>query len=397
VVKVTRIASDAKVNPEPVNLLFNKQLSDLAAIGRKGGLTRARNLRQRLAAADKAEEIAYSNSLYQGPAIEIAETVHEASKKIDALIPRIAGAEKAIRRARPPFGTVREAEKWLVETLGVKRASLGSDPDFANLIIQGLQETKARGGPIPPVVRVDAREFTKGPLAAFYSVARGKAEELIINPQHPMWKKDLAREMRRSARVGWTPSADPHVMFYHEAGHLAHKRAVGSDRYLALGSAGWWSDAAEATARKVSLYAAREPAEFVAEVYAGKLSGRRFPADVEEMYKRLGGPDPSLFSAGQAGVKPWSPMWGSPSDALFAAASVVGGPGGTGGFAGPVRTVSLPASGASAGGEAVLLLCRAWESGATSRPARSDGRRCSPTWVTSASGRNAGAWTRWAT
>ena len=115
-------------------------------------------------------------------------------------------------------------------------------------------------------------------------------------------------------------------MFFHEAGHGAHLRAVGQERYAAIGSSGWWSDAAMGTAREVSTYAMREPSEFVAEVYAGKLSGRKFSAAVEEMYERLGGPavdlsmkpwgvDPLVLLASATGSIPRGGAGGSPKGA----------------------------------------------------------------------------------
>ncbi|MBI4875414.1 MAG: hypothetical protein HY822_12340, partial [Acidobacteria bacterium] len=48
-----------------------------------------------------------------------------------------------------------------------------------------------------------------------------------------------------------------------------------------------WRD----TAKTVGAYAAKSPKEFVAEVYAGHLDGRRFLRDVESLYRTLGGPE----------------------------------------------------------------------------------------------------------
>jgi hypothetical protein len=44
------------------------------------------------------------------------------------------------------------------------------------------------------------------------------------------------------------------------------------------------------TARKVSRYADDSPKEFVAETFAGRVAGVKFPADVQALYKDLNGP-----------------------------------------------------------------------------------------------------------
>ncbi|MEK7755143.1 MAG: hypothetical protein AAB654_24665, partial [Acidobacteriota bacterium] len=84
---------------EQVNLLFNKTQSQMAAVGRKGGLARVRNLLQKqwekeIAASAKQEAIEYSTSVYKGPQVSSTETTRQAMDKLDALFPWLAGAEK---------------------------------------------------------------------------------------------------------------------------------------------------------------------------------------------------------------------------------------------------------------------------------------------------------------
>jgi hypothetical protein len=45
------------------------------------------------------------------------------------------------------------------------------------------------------------------------------------------------------------------------------------------------------TASKVSQYGATSPIEFVAETYAGMVSGKTYPDDVMDLYRKWGGPE----------------------------------------------------------------------------------------------------------
>jgi len=96
---VSFIPRGAPVNPEQVHLLFNKTQSQMAAVGRKGGLARARNLLEKqwekeIAASAKQEAIEFSTSVYRGPEVPSTETTRQAIDKLDALFPWLAGAEK---------------------------------------------------------------------------------------------------------------------------------------------------------------------------------------------------------------------------------------------------------------------------------------------------------------
>ena len=100
---------------EQVNLLFNKTQSQMAAVGRKGGLARVRNLLQKqwekeIAASAKQEAIEYSTSVYKGPQVSSTETTRQAMDKLDALFPWLAGAEKIDDRTEAAPGGMEEAE-----------------------------------------------------------------------------------------------------------------------------------------------------------------------------------------------------------------------------------------------------------------------------------------------
>lgn len=371
-------------NPEPLNILFDKTLEQTVELGRKGGQKRVANFQAQRAAElkDQIDMLAQYSGLERRTASQILvkastggvgtphsgatgmlarelgiertearqmlldamgykpvemveETTRQASKRLDQQFPHLATAfRKAPKSAGPPFGSVREAESYLLNNLGVKRASLGDDPALANLVVAGLIETKARGGIVPPVVKIDPFEFADHPFREL-QFAAGAVPELHVNPASRFWGLDIPKEIARGFKEGYVPSANPNTMFFHEAGHYAHMRAVGAERYAALSSnKTWWSDAWEAVARQVTPYAASEPVEFVAEVYSGKLAGQKFSKEVEELYEYLGGPK----------VARMTNPWGMSDATLAAVSNVIGGPGGTSGFSGPVRTASPTSS-----------------------------------------------------
>ena len=347
------VAEGGTVNPEQINFLFGKTAADMAAVGRLGGLARVRHqmrrqLEKEIAASAKQEAEEFSNSVYKGPLVVSSETTAQASAKLDAQFPWLVGAEKQSARGAlsaknatttgfgkipgtrqqeillakriaarapftgsvPEFATVSEAEQWAVANLGIKDVKLGDDVGIANQVVQGLADTSGRGGAIPPRVRVTASGFGRDEAMLFVA---NRTPELQINSASSLWKQpDMAAFAAKLKDKQWTPTADENTFFFHESGHYKHMIEAGKERYAALSAAGWPSEQMQATARKVSTYAATEPVEFVAEVYAGKMGGRKFTPEIEELYERLNGPkyvSPSiekLAPGGAPNVKaPW--------------------------------------------------------------------------------------------
>lgn len=157
---------------------------------------------------------------------------------------------------------------------GVAKADLGTG-DVADRVIAGLAAARAWGIALPQVVRARA----DGPAAELRFV--GAVSVLFVNPLAPYWKAD--------GEPGWTASAGPHHAILHELAHLAHRRAVGEEAFAAVAARRF--DAAEQKAAlAVGRIAATEPAQFVAEVFAGRCAGRSYGGPVLELYAKLGGP-----------------------------------------------------------------------------------------------------------
>ncbi len=86
--------------------------------------------------------------------------------------------------------------------------------------------------------------------------------------------------------TGFLGESKPTITTIHEIGHILHERSLG-DPFWATGSiiAG-----APSTGSQVSGYANSSKKEFVAEVFAGLVLGKRWPTEVLNEYRRYSGP-----------------------------------------------------------------------------------------------------------
>jgi hypothetical protein len=117
----------------------------------------------------------------------------------------------------------------------------------------------------------------------------GGGTTMIINPWHDSWR-DQGDSMYEAFTSGHFSTGVPEQGVFHELGHVAHVNAIGQQAYASAGEMGFpFADAERQIAGNVSRYAMTNSHEFVAEVFAGKLSGRIYPEEVERWYKLLGG------------------------------------------------------------------------------------------------------------
>jgi hypothetical protein len=118
-------------------------------------------------------------------------------------------------------------------------------------------------------------------------------ERILINETHDYWR-DPAGWMLAANRKQppWFSTSEPNHIIVHEVGHAKHHANLGDAQYKLVGT-GTFSAAEKAfVAQHVSRYAAQEPAEFVAEMYAGLAAGKSYNAEVTRLYLAYGGPLP---------------------------------------------------------------------------------------------------------
>ncbi len=111
---------------------------------------------------------------------------------------------------------------------------------------------------------------------------------ILLNARSKYWSQ---AEIDASHSRRWLATNDPNQVINHELGHYAHRHNIGIDRFAEMmkdrkpvgGVMG------KRIKDEVSLYAATQRAEVVAEVHAGLLGGKTYSPKIMGYYKTLGG------------------------------------------------------------------------------------------------------------
>jgi hypothetical protein len=118
-------------------------------------------------------------------------------------------------------------------------------------------------------------------IAAFVPDAE-TGGKIVINPRSVGWKKAMPK--------GAFSSDDEWHYLHHEEGHA--RAWANNQQLVGVAQRYQFSDAEKVhIAEKVSRYATVNGAEFVAEVYAGRVAGKVYPDDILTVYRGLGGVD----------------------------------------------------------------------------------------------------------
>ena len=201
------------------------------------------------------------------------------------------------KKPEPPTPkTKREQTTQSVKDLGIERVELPENEEAAEDISKSLKNLKSKGYEIPPPYQIftddiEARYGTA--FAGSYAVAH--QEEGSLKNQIIYSKDFNSNSMRESIaqdeKKGWFTSTD---LFAHEYGHNAHTNKITYDEAVEFGQgfgSGRDAERGIAIAGKVSEYAQKNPMEFVAETFAGHVSGKEYSKDVYDLYKKYKGPE----------------------------------------------------------------------------------------------------------
>jgi len=123
-------------------------------------------------------------------------------------------------------------------------------------------------------------------IAAAYRIKEGK---IYINEQHEYWD-DAKLYMHKASRSGYLSSDHPDHVIVHEVGHALHHAQVGDHVMQTLSARDWKSGQSAMATREVSMYGGSDPAEFVAEVYAGVKGGQTYDQEIMDIYHSFKGP-----------------------------------------------------------------------------------------------------------
>ena len=207
--------------------------------------------------------------------------------------------------------TVKQAEEWAAEH--------GIDADYGDSLVaarffnEAFREMADKGLVLPPKIEVDAAHFAdllentrKKTLAQFVPPQNpANMPDLKINPEAEFWESE-AKARKIAAQQGgikegqkypfWATQEPLHAA-RQEMGHWQHYQ---KDRatYRKWAYAEWERDAADALAElggrdgisaNISRYAAFDPGEFVAEVFAGLMAGKKYSSPTMKWYMIFGG------------------------------------------------------------------------------------------------------------
>ena len=172
--------------------------------------------------------------------------------------------------------TVPEAEKWAKQHLGID-AQYGKGVDVANDINAALMEAQARGAKLPKRVIVTklAKRVDIGQYRASTDTLEFAAEPFPANTNRP----------------GWLSSDNRYHTIWHELGHAEHARAIAAAgrQWDTINNYQFSAALLPEIRATVSRYGASSAKEFVAEVYAGLMSGKRYSDTVMRIYASLDG------------------------------------------------------------------------------------------------------------
>lgn len=171
---------------------------------------------------------------------------------------------------------------------GVEKVDLQGRSDIGIPVVRGLQQAVSAGMAVPKSIVVDSNRFVDkygrvdpGSVAYFAYRAGATEGNIYINPQWPGWK-NIEQTMRDRYRRGLLSSDDPRHVMLHELAHCDF-----TSRRLDHRNAPFRSIQDRTLAGRVSLRATANKDEFLAEVTAARLVGKKFDEDVMALYRRL--------------------------------------------------------------------------------------------------------------
>jgi len=201
------------------------------------------------------------------------------------------------QKPEPPTPkTKREKATQSVKDLGIERVELPENEEAAEDISKSLQNLKIKGYKIPPPYQIftdDIEARYGSAFAGSYAVAHqeeGTLKNQIIYSKN-FNSSSMRENLAQDAEKGWFTSTD---LFAHEYGHNAHTNNISYEESVEFSKGfgqGREAERSASIAGEVSQYAQKDPFEFVAETFAGHVSGKKYSKNVYSLYKKYKGPE----------------------------------------------------------------------------------------------------------
>lgn len=173
--------------------------------------------------------------------------------------------------------------------LGVRLQDESGDLQVVGRVVEGLSAGKRYGATLTPQVHVFA--FARGQLGTSAQTTTGGGADklpavLEVNSNSRQWTMTAATRESRFKLHRHFSTADRNHIVVHELGHYQQCLAMGRKAFLVVERFSALERAL--IAKEVGGYAATDPREFIAEVYAAHYSGKTYSRKIEELYQRWG-------------------------------------------------------------------------------------------------------------
>jgi len=197
--------------------------------------------------------------------------------------------------AEIPAASLDDAAKY-ARKLGMFKVTYGKGAtlDMANLANSGFYQLKIRGIEPPPNFSLEAENFTVRGFSARSTAGEYNFAQrtMRLNPKSDVMRNPKEMMATQAKYNNWS-SSDVHHIIYHEVGHKEHQsfagNAVLSDLQKKIRP--YYDPNISPKVRKeVSQYGMTSPLEYVAEVFAGHIAGRKWSQEVLNGYYYYRGP-----------------------------------------------------------------------------------------------------------
>lgn len=185
-----------------------------------------------------------------------------------------------------PAKTLQEAHAY-AKSLGIQTYGLSVSKRekqtlrAANKTNEGLAILHAQGFPMPDTVIVDGAQF-RGRFRAAAGMYSGNTDTLYMNPRAKFFGADGEEYVKNAEKIGFWSSGNSNHVLFHEMGHMAHRK---NDLSAYISTRTKMADADKIRFKgQVSDYGLTARTEFVAEVFAGHMAGKRYSKDVYDYY-----------------------------------------------------------------------------------------------------------------
>lgn len=179
-------------------------------------------------------------------------------------------------------------------------------PEWATKMAdEAFRDLEEKGYELPENVIWDTpfkrSDFPPGLLgAALYKLMNNQAvaayrtdekDSIYINTNNAYWDSQSEAKLAQEEmfEYGWWSSANPKHPIYHEMGHKLHDANI--DNFVEVATSELTEEEEQIIGNQVSLYGTLDPAEAVAEVFAGHMDGIVYSDEVYEIYNKYGGPE----------------------------------------------------------------------------------------------------------